>query len=236
MSWRRARDNTVTTLPPPESEQESRPPKPAPGGSKRWRILAAVAIPFGLAGGLVWVLTSGNGEGAGRTTTTSVATPTTVSTTVTPDPSRPPELRNTGENFDTIVRSVRDFENWVYQYDPDPKWVPMILDPRNEDEFGFEWTTRAMTALREAGNRYDSPRWKVHKVVVRDRVSDQQVSVYVVYEGLAANVIDHKGQLAFPQTASPPTGYLEEWARSEDGRWRLAHSVILGPPDLEVLR
>lgn len=237
MSWRRAQDSTVTTLPPPQSEQASRAPTPPRGGLKRWRVLAAVAIPFGLAGGLAWVLTgSGGGGGTGRTTTTSVATLTTFSTTLTPDPSRPPELRNMGEDFDTIVRSVRDFENWVYQYDPDPKWVPMFLDPRNEDEFGFEWATRAMTALRDARNRYDSPRWKVHKVALRDRVSDHQVAVYVVYEGLAANVIDDKGQLAFPQTPSPPTGYLEEWARGEDGRWRLAHSVMLGPPDPEVVR
>ena len=235
MSWRRTQDSTVTTLPPPQPEQEPGEPTPSPGGLTRGRTLAAVAIPLALAGGLAWVLASGGG-GAGRTTTTSVAAPTTAATTVAPDPSRPPELRNTGEDFDAIVRSVRDFENWVYQYDPDPKWVPMFLDPRNEDEFGFEWAKKNLADLKAVGRHYYAPASKIHRVVLRDRVNENQVGLYVVHEALPANIVDRDGKVVVAQPTLGQTGYFEDWVRGEDGRWRLLHSAVLGPPGPQARR
>ena len=235
MSWRQPDESAVTTLQPPEPSHEADPtppqsPKPGLTGSRK---LAVAVILVALGGGMAWQLVNHKGKEVGTVPTTE---PKPGRPSVPGNPSRPPELRNTGEDFDTIVRSVKEFENWVYQHDPDPKWVDSIFDPGNQDEFGFEWAKRAMTALQSAGNRYDAPRVRVRKVIVRDRVSDHQVGVYVVYEGLPANVIDRDGKVSFPQKATPPTGYLEDWVRGEDGRWRLAHSVLLGPPDPEIVR
>ena len=232
MSWLREEAPTATTdghVHQPGDHGGPRPPQPATEPLALWRKVAVAVLVAVLAGGAVWQLTDDGG--GGPTTPTTVASTTPVPTTATTlDPSRPPELRNTGEDFDAIVRSVEAFENWVYQYDPDPKWVPEYIDPRNSDEFGFKRTQESLAALKAAGERHDSPASRILKVSVSHRSSDHQVAVYVVREALPGAVVNAAGEVVLRRGTYPPTGFLEDWVRGADGRWRLYHSVVLGPP------
>lgn len=234
MSWLREEAGTATT--DRHVHQGDLPPEPPQGERVApWRMVAAAVFVVVLAVAAVWQL-SDDGGGPSTPTTTAPSTTSAPTSATTLDPSRPPELRNTGEDFDAIVRSVEAFENWVYQYDPDPKWVPEYIDPRNSDEFGFKRTQESLAALRAAGERYDSATTRIHKVIVRDRVSEHQVGVYVVREHLGGAVVDRNGTVVLELERLPPTGYFEDWVRGQDGRWRLFHQVVLGPPSPEVMQ
>lgn len=242
MSWLGEEAPTATTdrhIDPPGGHRPPGPPEPTPAPALApWRKVAVAVLVLGLAGGVIWQLT-GDDDGRSATPPTTAAastTPAAPTTATTLDPSTPPELRNTGEDFDAIVRSVEAFEHWVYQYDPDPKWVAEYIDPRNDDEFGFKRTQESLAALKAAGERHDSPGSRVLKVNVSRRVSDHQVALYVVREALPGAVVDAEGQVVLRRQTYPPTGFLEDWVRGPDGRWRLFHSVVLGPPSPEVLR
>lgn len=241
MSWRRGEGSAVRTLPEgdpqPEEDVGSPLPQPPPrAGISAWRRVA-VAVAVVLAAGSSWQLTRDGTRGGPPPRPTSPTTgATAMPTSATPDPSKPPELRNTGEDFDTIVRSVHGFRNWVQQFDPDPKWVPLYTDPLNDGDYGFEREKKYLDDLKSAGHHYDAPATTIRKVIVRHRVTDDQVAVYTVYEGSPANIVDIQGTVVTAQPTLPPTGFLEDWVRGDDGRWRLFHTEVLGPPAPEILR
>ncbi|MDP9389446.1 MAG: hypothetical protein M3Q48_16405 [Actinomycetota bacterium] len=234
MSWLREEAGTATTdrhVHHPDDHDAAGPPEPAPAEPLAlWRKVAVAVLVLGLAAGVVWQLTDDGDGGSSATSTTVPPTTAAPATPTTLDPSKPPELQNTGDDFDAIVRSVDAFENWVYQYDPDPKWVPEYVDPRNSDEFGFKRTQESLAALKAAGERHDSPASRIVKVRVSHRSSDHQVAIYVVREALPGAVVNRAGEVVHRRSTYPPTGFLEDWVRGADGRWRLYHSVVLGPP------
>ncbi len=242
MSWRRGEGSAVRILPErepqPEEDVGSAVPLPPPRpGISSWRKGAAAAVVVVLAAGVSWQLARGGSGGGQSTGPTSPATPTTtVPTSSTPDPSEPPELRNIGEDFDTIVRSLHGFRTWVEQFDPDPKWVPFYIDPANDGEYGFEREKKFLADLKAAGHHYDAPATRIRKVIVRHRVTDDQIAVYTVYESSPANIVDRDGTVVTVQPTLPATGFLEDWVRGDDGRWRLFHTEVLGPPAPEILR
>ena len=237
MTWSTPPESTVTTMdePPPEDDTGAGPTDAASPCRSRWRTAAIIAVPVLLVAGLVWQLSRGASDGP-ATPPTSVPTATSAGSSVPGEASKPPPLRNTGEDFDTIVRSVDAFSNWVYQFDPDPKWVPSYIDPNDTDQYGFAREQKNLADMKAAGRHYDSPASIVRKVILRDRVSENHVTVYVVYEFPPASIIDRDGRVVVTQPSGPLSGQLEEWVRSDDGRWRRAHSVALGPPAPEVLK
>lgn len=227
MSWRRGNDAGagVTVEEPNVNEQlplapeQAQPERPLP----LWRKLAVGAILAVLLGGLgIALFLNANDE----TVEPPPAEPPAATPAVDGTPP-PPELRNTGEDFNAIVRSVVDFTNWVYQYNPDPKWVSHIQHPRCEC---FKQTESNLTSLTTAGYRHDSPELKVHKVLLRDRTSADQVTLYVIIESPPGGIVDREGKVVQQREALPPTGFLEEWVRGSDGRWRTWQSTVLGPP------
>ncbi|MGH9164282.1 MAG: hypothetical protein ACRDZW_02065 [Acidimicrobiales bacterium] len=237
MTWRTDHESTVTTLnePPPEDEVPAPPPAATTGIAPSHKVAIAAVLVL-LVSGLVWQLSS-RGGGEPGATPTSIPTASTAAPSSLPlDPSAPPQLNNTGEDFDAIVRSAGRFADWVYQFDPDPKWVPSYMDPDNTDEYGFSREEKNLADLKAAGHHYDSPATTIRKVIVRDRGSNDHVTVYVVYEFRPASIVDRDGKVVTTQPSLPLSGHLEDWVRREDGRWRQAHSVVLGPPAPEVLK
>lgn len=187
-----------------------------------WRKVALVAILAGLAVGLTVVLVQrgGGSDIADRAPASTVPSGTPV-------PPRP-ELRTTGEDFDAIVRSVDELSDWVYEYDPDPRYAALFDDPRCEC---YQTTEAALQSLKVSGQHHDSPGVRVHEVAVRRRASDHQVTLYVVIEGLPGSIVDRDGTVVQQRPTLPPTGLLEEWVRGPDGRWRTLDVTPLGPPE-----
>lgn len=232
MSWRRGDDSTVTTLPEPEVGRDVPPlPPPAPPAPPMapWRKAAVGVILAALVGGLVWQYAGDGGDGGDEVATpTSVTAATTAAPVTVPvDPSRAPELRNTGENWESIVRSLDQFSDWVYQHDPDPKWAAAYLDPECDC---FERAERDLAYFKTNGLRYGGPSPVARKVILRDRLGPDQVTLYVVSEGVAAPIVDRQGTVVRPNgEVYPPTGKLLELVRRE-GRWRTFQTTVLGPP------
>lgn len=241
MSWSQGDKAALDSLvePGPDEVVDAEPPDEAPDGSRppvaAWRRWAAVGIAVVLvAGAAVALATRDRNDG------TAAPQPTTASTTAatrTPaDPTKPPPLLNTGDDFDTIVRSSLAFEDWVNQYDPDPKWVDATVAPENTDQYGYEWNKQNLANLKAAGQHYDGPGIRVRKVIVRERVTDVQVAVYIIYESLPVHIVDSSGKIVSTEPTLPPTGFLVDWVRGDDGRWRQYHLQVLGPPAPELLR
>lgn len=230
MNWRRGEDSAVTVLHGPEPEQEAgspiTEPPSSPPGMAPWRKLAIAVVLVALAAGLAWQLTGDDGGG-------DVAAPTSVTTAATAPISapggqlQPPELRNTGEDFDAVVRSLENFTRWVYQHDPDPRWTGSIMHPECEC---FKETENRLTALKSEGQHFNSSGEQIRKVIVRDRLDINQVTVYVVYAGRTAGVVDAAGAVVQESEELPPTGINLELRRGDDGRWRTVQEVFLGPP------
>ena len=227
MSWRRGDDNggAGLTVEEPKMDQES-VVRPEQTGTDRplplWRKLAVGAIFAVLVGGLAAALLWNSDEKA-----TPPAPKSPAPTPAVEGTPPAPELRNTGEDFNAIVRSAKEFSNWVYQYDPDPKWAESFDHPQCDC---FKVSQDGLATLKASGHRHKAPGVKVHKVILRDRTSPDQVTLYVVIEGLPGAIVDREGNVVQTRPGLPPTGFLEEWVRGPDGRWRAWQSTVLGPP------
>lgn len=220
----RSDGDAATTLHGPEPAHDAGPPtQPSPTVAP-WRKVAVAAVLVLLSAGVVWQLARSGSQGGEAATPTST---TTAGTDQSPSTATPPELRNTGEDFEAIVRSLEQFTRWVYQHDPDPKWTGMVMHPECPC---FKETQDRLSALQAAGHHFDSEGEAVRKVIVRDRLDANQVTVYVIYEGRSAAVVDRNGRVVQAPQVVPPTGVSLELRRGEDGRWRTIQETYLGPP------
>lgn len=200
----------------------------APKASGRRRgpwLGAAVALVVVLAIGLIWVVSTSNGDEPSEPGTNASA-----STTVAPAGETPPPLRNTGEDFTAVYTSLNDFQGWVFQH-PDPKWTESTTDPRCEC---YATTQAGLASLKSKSHHHTGPGLKVNRVEVRDRLSKDQVTLYVVVEGLPESIVDANGAVVQPAPNLSPTGFLEELVRGTDGRWRILQETVLGPPEGSV--
>ena len=229
MSWRRnGEDRSGVAL--EERQAELRPADdpstvaPTSRPLPLWRKLAVAAVFVALIGGLAWTFIGDDDPNPSVVAPSTTAAPAAPAT---PAATGPPELRNTGEDFNDIVRSVSAFSTWVYQNDPDPKWTPYINHPNCEC---YKTTEDGLASLKAAGHHHDSPGVKVHKVIVRNRPRPDLVTLYVVYEGLPGAIVDKDGTVVKERPPLAPTGFLEHWVRGEDGHWRTYDSTVLGPP------
>ncbi|MDP9389229.1 MAG: hypothetical protein M3Q48_15265 [Actinomycetota bacterium] len=228
MSWRRSgehRHGVVLEEREAELRREDDPPPvgPANAALPLWRKLAVAGVFVALLGGLTWTFVRDDEpEGAAP-----VVVPSTTTAPATPAATGPPELRNTGEDFNDIVRSGYAFEDWVYQHDPDPKYVPLFTHPQCEC---YKVAEDGLASLKAAGHHHDSPGVKIHKVILRDRPRPELVTLYVIFEGLPGAILDQDGKVVKERPPLAPTGFLEHWVRGEDGRWRTYQTTALGPP------
>lgn len=228
MSWRRnVDDRSGIALEEREAElpPEDAVPTLAPEGRSMplWRKLGVVSVFVVLVGGLAWTFTSDDDP--------KPVTPAAPPSTTTAEPATPeiaqPQLRNTGEDFNEIVRSASSFEDWVYQHDPDPKYLSLIKHPKCAC---YKVAEDGLASLKAANQHHDSPGVRIHEVILRDRPRPELVTLYVLFEGLPGAIVDGQGNSVKERPRLPTTGFLEDWVRGEDGRWRKYSFTVLGPP------
>lgn len=233
MSWRRnGDDQSGVALEEREAELAAEGPEAlAPAGPRLplWRKLAVATLFVLLLAGLAWTFIGGDDKGRDAPVAVpSTAAPAGPADTAKPADTEKPELRNTGEDFNDIVRSASALEDWAYQYDPDPKYLALVKYPECEC---YKEAVDGLASLKATGRHHDSPGVKVHKVILRDRPRPEFVTLYVIIEGLPGAIVDQDGKRTKMRPPLAPTGFLEHWVRGEDGLWRTYDSTLLGPPD-----
>ena len=156
------------------------------------------------------------GGGDGGSTTPSTTAPPLV------DPNAPPELRNTGEDWDQIVRSIVEYRHWLFTH-PDPGLLGNIettsYSGYNDDELG-------LMNLATKGWRYEPPRERVSVEIVqlRERVADNVAILFIRFGSTPPiRVIDPTGTVIQDSAGVPPTAILWTLVRepATDAHWRL---------------
>jgi hypothetical protein len=190
-----------------------------------------VAITVFIVGGLATVVVTRQHDRSHENTSSgrigSVPQPTTVTTTFLQNP-QPPPLLNTGEDWDTIARSIVAYNDWLYAH-PHPELLDQIIDPSNRD---YANTKLGLTNLATQGWHYDPPLppTVVQHVEMTTRMSPNRVGVVIRYGSAPEfRVVDQTGKVV-QDTPAKTDGNTVEWTlvkAPSDDHWRLADVLAL---------
>ena len=180
-------------------------------GSRGRPALRAVAI------GLLVVSVAGcsrqpQGPGAGAPSPRPEPPPE-----LTPVTQPPPSVVDTGEDFDTIVRSLIAFNDWIVAH-PDPSLLVRTMDSSCPC---FASTQKHLSDLASKGWRYEDRSLTQVDRVRAERVADDVVDVFVVLRSDEARVLDASGQVVDREPAYPPTSYFYTLRRTDGAGWRI---------------
>jgi hypothetical protein len=177
-------------------------------------IVAVLAV---LAVGSLVVM-KGGGDAGGVDTAAGGG----VSTTVVAPVASPPELKNTGEDWDQIVRSISQYQAWLFTH-PKPELLDSIMLTSYE---GYSQHQLGLTNLATKGWRYDPPFRPITVDVVRlqDRPRADLAVVFVRSTSPANRVVDPSGAVMQDTPALGEVSVLWTLQRVPvtDGRWRIA--------------
>ena len=210
---RMLRDLEGTPPQPPSTEPDR--------GLSPWRAAAVLAIFAVLIGAIAWGVISRRGDGDEKAVP---AGPSGAPTTPQPTPVavQPPALVNTGENWETIVRSMVAYNEWLYLH-PNPELLDEILLPAHKE---YADTKLGLTNLATKGWRYDPPPAPVtvERVTLGTRMSATKVSLVIRY-GPAPHyrVVDPAGKVV-DESPATADGNSVVWTLAQtpgDPRWRL---------------
>ena len=178
-------------------------------------VVAVLAV---LAGGSFVVL-EGRGDDGGQV---AVPAPGAV-TTVVDSSSTPPELRNTGEDWDQIVRSIYAFEHWLYLH---PEHADLLERTELPSFSGFADRRLGLRNLATKGWRYDPPRRPVTVELVRlqDRPRPDIAVVFVRSVDPPNRVVDASGAVILdsPGTGTASVLWTLQREPASDSHWRIA--------------
>lgn len=223
MSWRQ---NSDITTAPREPATPPGPPGPQRISRGRTAILAVVfvALVAGIAG---LVVTRGSDDSSHDGVQGATGTLPAVSTVPAQSDQRP-ALLNTGEDWDTIVRSIVRFSEWLKLH-PNPELLDEYTVPTHKD---YADTKLGLTNLATKGWRYDpvpAP-VTVERVSVTTRMSPTRVGLAIRF-GPAPQyrVVDQAGNEVYNQPST--NGNTVEWtlARTpaDNPHWRVEAVLAL---------
>jgi hypothetical protein len=155
-----------------------------------------------------------------------------TSTTVVDTSSSPPELKNSGEDWDQIVRSISQYQSWLFVH-PNPALLDNIM-LRSYD--GYAQHQLGLTNLATKGWRYDPPFRPITVDLVRlqDRPRPDLAVVFVRSTSPANRVVDANGAVVQDSPALGQVSVLWTIQRepATDPHWRVAKvtSVTDQPP------
>ena len=187
-------------------------------------VVAVLAV---LAAGS-FVVIEGRGDDGGQG---AAPAPGAVTTVVDPS-STPPELRNTGEDWDQIVRSISQYQAWLFTH-PKPELLDNIM-LRSYENYGF--FEQGLTNLATKGWRYDPPFRSATTQLVRlqDRPRPDLAVVFVRSFDPPNRVVDPAGQVVLDSPGAGEASVLWTLKREpvSDSRWRIeeVNSFTEAPP------
>jgi hypothetical protein len=173
-----------------------------------------------MAAGIAYFLVSdsdANQAPGGRLPGDSSVSPTpTESPSPTTEP--PPELNNTGNDFEAIWRSMVEFRNWFYAVDPDPRWLARIYEPSCKC-YGGE--VRLLNVLDRRGWRYDDQGERLLNVELLQRTAPDLVAIEVTDRHGPQVIVNESGEVVRRGAGWPPERRVIGLHRGGDGRWRV---------------
>ena len=154
--------------------------------------------------------------------TTTTAEPVTATTTEGP---ATPELRNRGDDFEQITRSLNTFGGWLYEH-PDPELVEFTSVPGSPD---YEWFQPIIDEYAREGWR-DLPggRSRVVEVeVAQHDLSENRALVAVLSEYDGSTTVDGDGNVVKEAEGREPTWHLWDLRFSPRHGWRIYEITFL---------
>lgn len=215
MNWRQNSDITTAPL---EPATPSGPPGPQRVSRGRTAVLAVVFVAL-VAGIVGLVVTRGSGR---DDTPPQGATGSIPTTAATVQPEQPPRLVNTGEDWDSIVRSMLAFREWL-QLHPRPELLDEIMVPTHPSYSGDKL---GLTNFATKGWHYDPvpPPVTVERVSLTTRLSPTKVGLAVrLGPAPRYRVVDQAGNV-IADTPATSSGNTVVWTLTQnagDPRWRL---------------
>lgn len=194
-------------------------------------VAGLVVVLFGLAVGACSddtgpsatpLTTDSDGE---TTTTDQSASTSTTATTTFAQADEPPELVNTGEDFDAIVRSFVAYGEWLSVH-PEPD---RVSDVYREGSPGWERLHRALTDLQQNGYHTDGATpGSITETRLLERPGPDIAIVYAVIDNPPYDVVDVAGNVIEHAEGDPLRSYAFELRRQADGRWLAENRTELG--------
>lgn len=151
----------------------------------------------------------------------AAATSGTV-TTVVDASSSPPELKNTGEDWDQIVRSIFNYQSWLFTH-PKPELLENVMLPSYD---AFADHKLGLTNLATKGWRYD-PQFRpstVELVRLQDRPRPDVAVVFVRNFDPPNRVVDSAGKVVLDSPGAGTASVLWTLQREpvSSAKWRIA--------------
>jgi hypothetical protein len=166
-----------------------------------------------------FVVFGGRGDSGGKDAVAgSQAAPSSLNTG-----SSSPELKNTGEDWDQIVRSIVAYEHWLFTH-PNPD---LLSNTELPSYSLFADRQLGLRNLATKGWRYDPPRRPLPVEIVRlnQRTADNVAVIFVRFGPTpATRVVDRGGAVVQDTPETPPNAVLWTLVRepATDLRWRLS--------------
>ena len=189
----------------------------------RIRIALSIAILAALASTLGIVLIQDPGDRRNAVATSNQSSTITTrghSITTSTTMNRVPVLQNTGQDFDSILKSLVAYREWLNQH-PDPNLLTRIYERTCPC---FDKQKAYLSRLREKGWRHigSSNGLAFLEIRVAGRPSRDIVSLDVLERPMPTMIVDRNGRVVRRDEASKPrrNGYVLR--RNSEGRWLIA--------------
>jgi hypothetical protein len=152
--------------------------------------------------------------------------------TETPSPTTepPPELNNTGNDFEAIWRSINEYRNWLYMNEPSRKNLARIYEKQCKC---FRAEMNVVRKLAARNWLYDDQGVDVLSVKVIEQPSRHLVGLEVADELRSQRVVNSEGETMKQGPGWDPLRRLVSLHRGGDGRWRVDLARTLGPYEVE---
>ncbi len=128
-----------------------------------------------------------------------------------------PELINTGDDWDAIVRSHMRYADWMFVENPDHDLLTNIWASTKIE--GSYWQ-RLFTRMRDENLRFEPHETKILETKVSGRSDDGMVVItWTVTETPEIYLVDEAGNVVETHPARHNEVWLQTWGRDHTGRW-----------------
>ena len=187
-------------------------------------LLAGLAMAAGIAYFLVSDSDANQAPGGRLPGDSSVSPTPTESPSPTTEP--PPELNNTGNDFEAIWRSINDYRNWLYMNEPSRANLARIYETECRC---FKAEMNVIRKLEARGWLYNDEGVEVLAVEIIEQPSPDIVGLEVADELLSQRVVNAGDETVREGPGWDPLRRLVSLHRGADDRWRVDLFRTLGP-------